>query len=161
MSKKTKKKFIACDKYPNCEITYALPQNALIKPTETPCVSCQYPQVLIIRKRARPQTTCINPLCPTKKLDTTEQKEVDQIESGKIEKKCPEKGCEGNLIVRKSFYGMFLGCSSYPKCRHTEKLDKDEKKTETKTVAKTETKTAKATSATKSKTTKPRTKKTK
>ena len=128
MSKKSKKKFVACDQYPKCEVTYNLPQNALLKPTETPCASCAYPQVLVIRARARPQTTCINPLCPTKKLDKTEQKEVDQIESGKIEKKCPEKGCEGKLIVRKSFYGMFLGCSSYPKCRHTEKLDKDEKK---------------------------------
>ena len=28
----------------------------------------------------------------------------------------------GNLVVKKSFYGPFIGCSSYPKCRYTEKI---------------------------------------
>ena len=114
-----------CDKYPKCEITFNLPQNALIKPNETPCATCGYPQILVIRARARPQVTCINPTCSTKKLDKTEQKEVDQIEAGKVKKMC--KLCKSPMVVRKSFYGMFLGCSTYPKCRSTEKLDKEEK----------------------------------
>ena len=139
MNKKTKKRFLACDQYPKCETTYPLPQNALVKPTETPCAVCSFPQVLVIRKRARPQTLCVNPNCRSKELEKKEQKEVDQIEAGKVVKKCPEEGCSGTLVVRKSFYGQFLGCSSYPKCRHTERLDgkkvfkkKDEEKKDAK-----------------------------
>jgi DNA topoisomerase-1 len=80
---------------------------------------------LVIRKRARPQQLCINPACPTKKLEKAEEKKVQDIESGKLEKKCPK--CGQLLVVRRSFYGQFLGCSSYPKCRHTEKLDGEKK----------------------------------
>lgn len=36
---------------------------------------------------------------------------------------CPQPGCEGSLHQRKGRYGPFLGCSSYPQCRHTENLD--------------------------------------
>ncbi len=123
MNKKTKKRFLACDQYPKCEATYPLPQNALVKPTEGSCVVCGFPQVLVIRKRARPQTLCVNPNCKSKELEKKEQKEVAQIEAGKLVMKCPEEGCGGQLVVRKSFYGQFLGCSNYPKCRHTEGLD--------------------------------------
>jgi len=35
-------------------------------------------------------------------------------------KVCPE--CGSPLVVRKSKYGTFLGCSNYPKCRHVERL---------------------------------------
>lgn len=34
---------------------------------------------------------------------------------------CPE--CEtGHLYVRKGSYGTFLGCSNYPRCKHTESI---------------------------------------
>jgi len=152
MSKKSKKKFVACDQYPKCEITFNLPQNALIKPNETPCATCAYPQILIIRARARPQVTCINPTCSSKKLDKIEQKEVDQIEAGKVKKMC--KLCKSPMVVRKSFYGMFLGCSTYPKCRSTEKLDKEEKDG-----AKKDSKTTTKPATPKAKVSKPRAKK--
>jgi len=32
------------------------------------------------------------------------------------------KECNGYMIERKGKYGDFLGCSSYPKCTHTEKV---------------------------------------
>ncbi len=35
------------------------------------------------------------------------------------EQLCPE--CEGKLVLRKSKFGPFLGCSNYPKCRHIAK----------------------------------------
>lgn len=34
---------------------------------------------------------------------------------------CPE--CGKNLVIRKGRYGVFLGCSGYPKCTHNEKLE--------------------------------------
>ncbi len=125
MNKATRKQFLGCDRYPECETTYPLPQNALVKPEEKACEACGFARVLVIRKRARPQQLCINPDCPTKKLEKAEERKVKDIESGKIEKKCPD--CGNLLVVRRSFYGQFLGCSSYPKCRHTEKLAGEKK----------------------------------
>jgi ssDNA-binding Zn-finger/Zn-ribbon topoisomerase 1 len=40
-----------------------------------------------------------------------------------IEKECPE--CGKPLLVRQGKRGSFLGCSGYPKCRHTEPLPDD------------------------------------
>ena len=50
------------------------------------------------------------------------EKEINKISPNTENKKCPE--CGGNLIVRKGRYGLFLGCSNYPKCTHIEKLNK-------------------------------------
>jgi hypothetical protein len=38
-------------------------------------------------------------------------------------KSCPTPGCGGMLREREGRYGKFLGCSNYPKCRYTEKLE--------------------------------------
>ena len=35
--------------------------------------------------------------------------------------KCPK--CGGNLIERTGRYGAFLGCSNYPYCRFTHKME--------------------------------------
>ncbi len=35
--------------------------------------------------------------------------------------KCPEGGCDGELVERRSRRGVFYGCSRYPNCRHIEK----------------------------------------
>lgn len=37
------------------------------------------------------------------------------------DRKCPE--CESDLIIRMGRYGKFIGCSSYPKCKHIESLE--------------------------------------
>lgn len=48
--------------------------------------------------------------------------DIDKIAPQIPEKICPE--CGSKLVVRKGRYGMFLGCSNYPKCNHIEKLEK-------------------------------------
>ena len=35
--------------------------------------------------------------------------------------KCPEPGCEGELVQRRSRRGLFYGCSKFPNCRHIER----------------------------------------
>jgi len=40
---------------------------------------------------------------------------------------CPD--CGGGLVIRSGRRGKFLGCSNYPKCRHTENLPDDLKET--------------------------------
>lgn len=117
--------FIACDKYPDCNTTFSIPA-AMVKPTKNICEHCGMPIVTIIKKRKRPQDICINPKCPSKMFQTEEaKKEMEEIESGKLEKTCP-KCKKGKLVVRKSIYGAFLGCNNYPKCRYTEKLEEKE-----------------------------------
>ena len=40
--------------------------------------------------------------------------------------KCPEEGCEGELVERRSKRGTFYGCTKYPNCRYVSKtLPKD------------------------------------
>jgi DNA topoisomerase-1 len=122
-SRKSKRKFIACDGYPECKNIFNMPFGK-VKATEKICDKCQYPIIQIIAAR-RFQETCLNNGCPSKKSEDKQiQKEVDRIESGKVEKACPV--CGKNLALRKSMYGQFLGCSGYPECRYIEKIPKDE-----------------------------------
>jgi ssDNA-binding Zn-finger/Zn-ribbon topoisomerase 1/KaiC/GvpD/RAD55 family RecA-like ATPase len=37
-------------------------------------------------------------------------------------RKCPQPGCGGRLVERSGKHGRFLGCTRYPRCRHTENL---------------------------------------
>ncbi len=36
---------------------------------------------------------------------------------------CPRQGCDGQLTERKGKFGRFLGCSRYPRCRHTQNVE--------------------------------------
>jgi len=120
--------FAACNRYPKCKTTFSLPSNALLKPAKKICETCNYPMILVIKKRKRPQEVCINPKCPSKlKGYTKEQlKKIKDIESGKIKPLCP-KCKKGHLKVRKSVYGSFIACDQYPKCRYIEQMKKEEK----------------------------------
>jgi len=102
--------FIACQRYPECNATFSLPSNCLVTPTEDKCKICGFPVVIATRKRSRPQTVCINLECPSKNNYSAPM-------DGKI---CPR--CGAGLVIKKSFYGPFIGCSNYPKCRYTEKI---------------------------------------
>lgn len=104
-------RFIACDKYPDCKTTYNIPKTGLLKSAGKICEQCKTPMIQMIRKGKKPQELCLSPTCPSK-----EQEEKIEIE----EKACPK--CGKPLILRKSVYGAFLGCSNYPKCKHTEKI---------------------------------------
>lgn len=65
-SRKTKKRFVACDKYPKCKTTFSLPQQGLLKAAKE-CKHDGFPQVMVIRKGKRPWILCLNPDCPGKK----------------------------------------------------------------------------------------------
>jgi len=108
--------FAACNKYPDCKTTLSLPNNALLKPSVNVCSACAHPIVLVIRRGKRPTEVCINKDCPGK----------EQVEHQAEEKPCP-KCSKGKLLLRKSIYGSFLGCSSYPKCKYTEQLAGNQK----------------------------------
>jgi DNA topoisomerase-1 len=114
--------FVACDQYPKCKKTFKLPPNALVKVTKKTCKECNHPLVRVIRKGKKPQEICIFPDCPSKE-SIAKNKEKKKDINGKIGRKCPK--CGSDLLLRKSFYGEFIGCSNYPKCRYTEKIKKE------------------------------------
>lgn len=125
--------FIACSKYPECERTCKLPVGGLVKPTTKTCDVCNYPKILVIKKAKRPQELCLNVNCASKH-EGVSAKEVHDLETGKIVKNCPT--CKNPLVLRKSVYGTFLGCSTFPKCRYIERIGerpKASKKKETDT----------------------------
>lgn len=49
--------------------------------------------------------------------------DIHKIMPDTPDKICPE--CGSKLVIRRGRYGMFLGCSNYPKCKHIEKLTKN------------------------------------
>jgi DNA topoisomerase-1 len=105
-------RFIACNKYPGCKTTFSLPASGMVKAQKKDCEQCGFPLINIRMARKRPQIICINPACPTKKVDEAKAAE---------EKPCAKCGT-GKMVLRRSIYGAFLGCSNYPKCRSSERL---------------------------------------
>jgi DNA topoisomerase-1 len=103
-------RFIACDRYPNCNTTFSLPAAGLVEVTNLICEHCKHPVVRIIRKGKRPQEVCINQQCPSKAL-TAEFHEHP----------CPKCG-EGTVVLRRSIYGAFGACNRFPKCRYLERI---------------------------------------
>jgi len=83
-SKKTKRYFVACDKYPECKTTYSLPPNGKIKKTEKVCEECGFPMLMRLSKGKRPWTFCFNPNCKTNKERVEKYKKEQEEESSKI-----------------------------------------------------------------------------
>jgi DNA topoisomerase-1 len=66
VARKSKKRFIGCNAYPECKQTFSLPQKGLLVTTRESCKHCGYPMVKIINKGRRPWDLCINHDCPGK-----------------------------------------------------------------------------------------------
>lgn len=64
-SKATKKRFVGCEGYPECDQTYPLPQRGDIIGTGEICPQCGSPKVKVLGGR-RPWILCLDPECPTK-----------------------------------------------------------------------------------------------
>ena len=64
-SKTTKKRFVGCEGYPDCDQTYPLPQKGEVIGTDEICPQCGSPKVKILGGR-RPWILCLDPYCPTK-----------------------------------------------------------------------------------------------
>ncbi len=65
-SKKSKKRFIGCSNYPECNQSYPLPQQGAVIPLEETCEVCGSAKIKVINKRSRPWVLCVNPECPSK-----------------------------------------------------------------------------------------------
>src|SRR5919112_817078 len=64
-SRKSRKRFVGCSGYPDCNVTYPLPQRGEIIPLGTTCDACGSPEIQVLGGK-RPWVTCINMDCPKK-----------------------------------------------------------------------------------------------
>ncbi|MGI0053990.1 MAG: hypothetical protein ACRECR_07050, partial [Thermoplasmata archaeon] len=60
------KRFVGCRGYPNCRVTYPLPQRGRLDKDQPPCPVCRAPVVTAIEAGRPPWTLCINPQCPSR-----------------------------------------------------------------------------------------------
>ncbi len=60
------KRFVGCTGYPECRVTYPLPQRGKLEKDQPPCPECRAPIVTAIEAGRPPWTLCINPACPSR-----------------------------------------------------------------------------------------------
>lgn len=107
-SAKTKGVFVGCSGWPDCDVTYPLPQGK-IEPVPEACPECGTPQVKVIQFRQKPSVICLDPACPT-----NHEPELD-IGPCPV---CVTDGRDGRLIVRRSprTRKRFVRCTEYETC---------------------------------------------
>src|SRR5207245_8099347 len=60
------RRFLGCDRYPECTNSFPLPQRGFIQRTENRCEACGHPIVHVLMTGRKPWVICINMECPTK-----------------------------------------------------------------------------------------------
>jgi DNA topoisomerase-1 len=126
-SKATKKRFVGCEGYPNCDQTYPLPQRGDLIGIDEVCPQCGSPKVKILGGR-RPWILCLDPYCPTK----AEYREKQAARAAKAE-------AEGQTATRKT---TTKKASAKPAAATKKPATKRAAKATTGTAAKATTKTA-------------------
>jgi DNA topoisomerase-1 len=108
-SAKTRGQFVGCSGWPDCDVTYPLPQGKIEAVLE-PCPVCGTPQVKVIQFRSKPRIVCLDPACAT-----NHEPEV-------IVGSCPtcaKLGKHGDLVARRSPRTLkrFARCTNYEECQ--------------------------------------------
>lgn len=109
-SAKTRSNFVGCSGWPDCDVTYPLPQGK-IEAVDEACPTCGTPQVKVIQFRSKPRVVCLDPACPTN--------HEPEISVGEC-KTCAAAGKPGEqLTVRRSPRTLkrFVRCTNYDECQ--------------------------------------------
>lgn len=110
-SAKTRGSFAGCMGWPDCDVTYPLPQGRIeaLEGEAAVCPDCGAPCIKVQPFRQKAYETCINPACPT-------NREPD-VEVG-VCHACAEAGRTGKLIAHKSERTgkRFIRCTNYDDC---------------------------------------------
>ena len=109
-SKASKKRFVGCEGYPECDQTYPLPQRGDVISTGEICAQCGSPKVKILGGR-RPWILCLDPHCPTKAeyqekraaraLKAAEAGEGDGVTAAKVKKPAAKKATAKKPAAKK------------------------------------------------------------
>lgn len=107
-SARTKSSFIGCSAWPECDVTYPVPQGK-IEALDELCPECGMAQIKITAFRSKPQVRCIDPACPTNYEPDCPVGMCPQ---------CKEEGREGQLIAQKNPKTLkrFIRCENYELC---------------------------------------------
>jgi len=107
-SPKTRSQFVGCAGWPECDVTFPLPQGK-IDPVEEACPECGTPQIKVIQFRSKPAIRCLDPQCPTNY--------EPNVDVGACAT-CEEQGTEGRLIAQRSMRTLkrFVRCTNYATC---------------------------------------------
>ncbi len=111
-SAKTRGSFAGCMGWPECDVTYPLPQGKIIAlegEAAAVCPTCGAPRVKVQPFRSRAYEVCVNPAC-----ETNREPDVDVGECPA----CREAGRSGRLIAHKSERSgkRFIRCTNYDDC---------------------------------------------
>ncbi len=99
-------RFIACSAFPTCRYTRNPDDSLGSQESDQTCELCGSPMLLKTSRYGRFLGCSAYPKC----------KNTKPLELG-ID--CPNEGCEGRLVERRSRRGrVFYGCSRYPECRY-------------------------------------------
>ncbi len=108
-SVKTRSQFVGCAGWPDCDVTYPLPQGKIDTAPE-PCPECGTPQVTIIQFRQKPLVRCLDPQCKTNFEPT--------MDIGPCPT-CAKDGREGGRLIaqRSKNLKRFARCTNYEECK--------------------------------------------
>jgi len=101
--------FLGCSGYPDCKTTMPLAKDQTPVPEDRPsdekCEKCE--SAMVIKKGPYGDyLSCTNEECKNRRKFIK-----------KTGVKCPQEGCEGEIVEKKSRYGkVFYGCDKYPSC---------------------------------------------
>lgn len=111
-------RFVACSKYPDCKRTFKVPKTGLLKYNGDVCEVCKHPIIEAGSGRKKIKR-CLNENCSSRLEDGVEVLKPGEEAGPKYKEEgitCPTCNV-GKMVLRKSFYGEFLGCNNYPKCQ--------------------------------------------
>lgn len=109
-SAKTRGQFVGCSGWPECDVTYPLPQGK-IEAVAEPCPACGTPQVRVIQFRSKPLVRCLDPNCETNAEPT--------VDVGTCPTCAADDRPGGRLIAQRSPKTLkrFARCTNYDQCQ--------------------------------------------
>ncbi len=146
-SKASRKRFVGCEGYPECDQTYPLPQRGDIIALNETCPQCGSPRIKILGGK-RPWILCVDPDCPTK-ADYREKRQAREAAAAAKAAAAAEAGSDGGD-------GAAPAKGRRAATTKTKAAAKSKAKTTTKTAAKPKAKTAGAKAKPKAAAAKPR-----
>jgi DNA topoisomerase-1 len=96
-------RFLACQGFPTCKYTEPFEKGPVVE-TDEKCEKCGAPMVVLTMNSSKFLGCSRYPDCKNRK-------------SLSIGVPCPQKGCDGSIVERKTRKGkVFYGCNRYPNC---------------------------------------------
>jgi len=97
--------------------------------TDEKCPDCGADMAVKLSRYGKFLACTTFPKCKGKKPLPEDEERIAAMEAKRKEMeeelqlgKCPD--CGSDLIVKRGRYGMFIGCSGYPDCKHIQKIEK-------------------------------------